>query len=279
MSNDAWSSDPRFSKPKSEQEFTGLTVTAAKSAGFIAGIEADVGTETGSPSPPTSAEVSYSQQQVDELVAAARADGLAAGEATADQRFTQMQTEHKALVDGEFAEFMGALKRDLEISQPLFKPVRDLALALAEHLARKELSQSAAAIDAVVAAVIDDLDPTELGDIEIHVSESWAKRLQAQPLQGLTGSYPVIGDEHLYDGDVRLIVNNAQVEDFIAQRVQQLAQQLEHADIADTFATETETETKTETKTETEAETEAENVEDAEFEELPHSLANDEAQD
>lgn len=265
MTDDAWSSDPRFTKRETEQGFTRLAAPPEKSAGFVVGIEQDnlpVDAQQPTQAPPAT---SYTQQQVDELVAAARAEGLATGEAKADEQFLQMQTEHKALVDAEFAAFMEALKDDLASRQPLLKPVRDLALALAEHLARIELSQSHSAIEAVVNTAIDGLDPTDLGAIEIHVSEAWARRLKAEPLQGLTGDYPVIADEDLYDGDVRLLVNDAQVEDLVAQRVQQLAQQLDGVDFADVL--ETEVEAATEAVAQSAAL--ADDAADADFEELP----------
>ncbi len=267
MTDDAWSSDPRFAKRETEQGFTRLTVPPEKSAGFVMGIEQDnlpVDAKQPTQAPPAT---SYTQQQVDELVAAARAEGLAAGEAKADEQFLQMQTEHKALVDAEFAAFIGALKDDLASRQPLLKPVRNLALALAEHLARVELSQSHSAIEAVVNTAIDGLDPTDLGAIEIHVSEAWARRLKAEPLQGLTGDYPIIADEDLYDGDVRLLVNDAQVEDLVAQRVQQLAQQLDGVDFADVLETESKVEAATEAGAQSAAL--ADDAADADFEELP----------
>ena len=82
----------------------------------------------------------------------------------------------------------------------------------------------------MINTAINDLDPTDLGQIEIHVSEAWAERLKGEPLQGVADGYPVIADEGLSDGDVRLIVNDAQVEDLIANRIQQLAQQLDNTD-------------------------------------------------
>ncbi|MEC7970605.1 MAG: hypothetical protein VX171_09575, partial [Pseudomonadota bacterium] len=103
--------------------------------------------------------------------------------------------------------------------------------------------------------------------IEIHVSEAWARRLKAEPLQGLTGDYPVIADEDLYDGDVRLLVNDAQVEDLVAQRVQQLAQQLDGLDFADVVETETEVEAAKEAVSQSAAL--ADDAADADFEELP----------
>ena len=128
---------------------------------------------------------------------------------------------------------MASLQSDVAQRQPLFQPLRDLALALAEHLARVELSLSDAAIDAVINTVINSLDPSDLGQIEIHVSEAWAERLKGQPLQGVAEGYPVITAEGLSDGDVRLVVNNAQIEDLIAERIEQLAQQMNNADFTD----------------------------------------------
>ena len=128
---------------------------------------------------------------------------------------------------------MASLQSDFAQRQPLFQPLRDLALALAEHLARVELSLSDAAIDAVINTVINSLDPSDLGQIEIHVSEAWAERLKGQPLQGVADGYPVITAEGLSDGDVRLVVNNAQVEDLFAERIEQLAQQMNNADFTD----------------------------------------------
>ena len=277
MTEDVWSNDPRFSKSAAVPEFAGLRETVEKAAGFVAGIEPtpeqiSAGADA---SGPGSAEASYSQQQVDDLVAAARADGAAEAQAQAEQQIEQVRAENLATLQGEFAEFMHALQSD--VAQPL----RDLALALAEHLARVELSQSDAAIDAVINTAINDLDPTDLGQIEIHVSEAWAERLKGQPLQGVADGYPVIADEGLSDGDVRLIVNDAQVEDLIANRIQQITQQMDNTDFSDVTAAATSSETELDpTATTTPKATEpdmgvesglagAADVEDAEFQELP----------
>jgi flagellar biosynthesis/type III secretory pathway protein FliH len=235
MTEDAWANDPRFSKSTAVPEFAGLRETVEKSAGFVAGIESTPEQVSSGADTPShgSGEASYSQQQVDDLVAAARAEGAAEAQAQADQQIEQVRAENLATLQGEFTEFMHALRSDVGQRQPLFQPLRDLALALAEHLARVEMSQSDTAIDAVINAVINDLDPTDLGQIEIHVSEAWAERLKGQPLQGVADGYPVVADEGLSDGDVRLVVNDAQVEDLIADRIQQLAQQMDNADFSD----------------------------------------------
>ena len=285
MTEDAWSNDPRFSKSTTVPEFAGLRETLEKAAGFVAGIEStpeqvSSGADTSSHG---SAEASYSQQQVNDLVAAARADGAAEAQAQAEQQIEQVRGENLATLQGDFAEFMHALQSDVAQRQPLFQPLRDLALALAEHLARVELSQSDAAIDAVINTAINDLDPTDLGQIEIHVSEAWAERLKGQPLQGVADGYPVIADEGLSDGDVRLIVNDAQVEDLIANRIQQITQQMDNTDFSDVAiaATSLDTEldpTATTNPEATEPDMEVESglagaadVEDAEFQELPVS--------
>jgi flagellar biosynthesis/type III secretory pathway protein FliH len=235
MTEDAWANDPRFSKSTAVPEFAGLRETVEKSAGFVAGIESTPEQVSSGADTPShgSGEASYSQQQVNDLVAAARAEGAAEAQAQADQQIERVRAENLATLQGEFTEFMHALRSDVGQRQPLFQPLRDLALALAEHLARVEMSQSDTAIDAVINAVINDLDPTDLGQIEIHVSEAWAERLKGQPLQGVADGYPVIADEGLSDGDVRLVVNDAQVEDLIADRIQQLAQQMDNADFTD----------------------------------------------
>ena len=203
--------------------------------------------------------------------------------AQAEQQIEQVRAENLATLQGDFTEFMHALQSDVAQRQPLFQPLRDLALALAEHLARVELSQSDAAIDAVINTAINDLDPTDLGQIEIHVSEAWAERLKGQPLQGVADGYPVIADEGLSDGDVRLIVNDAQVEDLIANRIQQITQQMDNTDFSDVTAAATSSETELDpTATTTPEATEpdmgvesglagAADVEDAEFRELPVS--------
>ena len=283
MTEDVWSNDPRFSKSAAVPEFAGLRETVEKAAGFVAGIEPAPEQISSSTDTPGSAEASYSQQQVDDLVAAARAEGAAEAQAQAEQQIEQVRAENLATLQGEFTEFMHALQSDVAQRQPLLQPLRDLALALAEHLARVELSQSDAAIDAVINTAINDLDPTDLGQIEIHVSESWAERLKGQPLQGVADGYPVIADEGLSDGDVRLIVNDAQVEDLIANRIQQITQQMDNTDFSDVAiaATSLDTELDPTATTNPEAaepdmEVEsglagAADVEDAEFHELPVS--------
>ena len=235
MTEDAWANDPRFRKSTAVPEFAGLRETVEKSAGFVAGIESTPEQVSSGADTPSdgSGEASYSQQQVNDLVAAARAEGAAEAQAQADQQIERVRAENLATLQGEFTEFMHALRSDVGQRQPLFQPLRDLALALAEHLARVEMSQSDTAIDAVIKAVINDLDPTDLGQIEIYVFEAWAERLKGQPLQGVADGYPVIADEGLSDGDVRLVVNDAQVEDLIADRIQQLAQQMDNADFTD----------------------------------------------
>ncbi|HCY04793.1 MAG TPA: hypothetical protein DHU16_05015 [Gammaproteobacteria bacterium] len=236
MTDNAWSDDPRFNKSAAAVEFAGLRETVEKNAGFVAGIEPDQTNPVVDPAAPRNDDASYTQQQVDELVAAARAEALAEAEVKTEQQIEQVRAENKEALQQEFAAFMGALQSDIAGRQPLLKPLRDLALALAEHLARVELSQSDAAVDAVINAAINDLDPTDLGQIEIHVSEPWAERLKAKPLQGVTDGYPVIADDGLSDGDVRLVVNDAQVEDLITERLQQLAQQLDATDFTSVTA-------------------------------------------
>ena len=236
MTEKTWSNDPRFNKSATAADFAGLRETVEKTAGFVAGMEpapgqVNAGTDTAGPS--SNGETSYSQQQVDDLVASARAEGVVEGQAQAEQQFAQTHAERLDAVQSEFADFMASLQSDFAQRQPLFQPLRDLALALAEHLARVELSLSDAAIDAVINTVINSLDPSDLGQIEIHVSEAWAERLKGQPLQGVADGYPVITAEGLSDGDVRLVVNNAQVEDLIAERIEQLAQQMNNADFTD----------------------------------------------
>jgi flagellar biosynthesis/type III secretory pathway protein FliH len=236
MTEETWSNDPRFNKSANAAKFAGLRETVEKTAGFVAGMEpvpgqVNAGTETAAPS--SNGETSYSQQQVDDLVAGARAEGVVEGQAQAEQQFAQTHAERLDAVQSEFADFMASLQSDFAQRQPLFQPLRDLALALAEHLARVELSLSDAAIDAVINTAINGLDPSDLGQIEIHVSEAWAERLKGQPLQGVADGYPVITAEGLSDGDVRLVVNNAQVEDLIAERIEQLAQQMNNADFTD----------------------------------------------
>ena len=236
MTQETWSNDPRFNKSATAAKFAGLRETVEKTAGFVAGMEpapgqVNAGTDTAGPS--SNGETSYSQQQVDDLVASARAEGVVEGQAQAEQQFAQTHAERLDAVQSEFADFMASLQSDFAQRQPLFQPLRDLALALAEHLARVELSLSDAAIDAVINTVISGLDPSDLGQIEIHVSEAWAERLKGQPLQGVADGYPVITAEGLSDGDVRLVVNNAQVEDLISERIEQLAQQMNNADFTD----------------------------------------------
>jgi flagellar biosynthesis/type III secretory pathway protein FliH len=236
MTQETWSNDPRFNKSATAAEFAGLRETVEKTAGFVAGMEpapgqVNAGTDTAAPA--SNGEMSYSQQQVDDLVASARAEGVAEGQAQAEQQFAQTNAERLDAVQSEFADFMASLQSDFTQRQPLFQPLRDLALALAEHLARVELSLSDAAIDAVINTAINGLDPSDLGQIEIHVSEAWAERLKGQPLQGVADGYPVITADGLSDGDVRLVVNNAQVEDLIAERIEQLAQQMNNADFTD----------------------------------------------
>ena len=98
MTEDAWSNDPRFSKSTTVPDFAGLRETVEKAAGFVAGIEStpEQITAGADASGPGSAEASYSQQQVDDLVAAARAEGAAEAQAQAEQQIEQVRAENLA---------------------------------------------------------------------------------------------------------------------------------------------------------------------------------------
>ncbi len=102
-------------------------------------------------------------------------------------------------------------------------------------------------------------------------------------MQGVADGHPLIADEGLSDGDVRLIVNDAQVEDLIANRIQQITQQMDNTDFSDVAIAATSLETEfyptaaiIPEVTEPDMEVEsglagAADVEDAEFQELPAS--------
>ncbi len=164
----------------------------------------------------------------------ARAQAFAEGQAQGQQEARQMFELENASAGAQRAEELGAMLSEfvseaqghLIQHQDLFDPIKKLALALAEQIARRELSASDASLSGFIQGAIAQLNPLHLQELVIHVSRDWYDRLKQPDLAALFSAYTLRCDDDLQPGSVRLAVEDASIEDFIEHRLAQLAESL-----------------------------------------------------
>ena len=110
--------------------------------------------------------------------------------------------------------------------QDLFDPLKKLALALAEQIARRELTLSDDSLIGFIEDSLAQVDPMEMGEVIIYVSHDWYERLQQPELEDVFATYALRRDDTLQPGSVRLAVQDTSIVDLIEHRVEQLAEQL-----------------------------------------------------
>ena len=123
-------------------------------------------------------------------------------------------------------ELISDAQSHLIAHQDLFDPLKTLALALAEQIARTELSLSDASLSAFIERSLMEIDPLQVGELVIHVSDDWYERLQQPELAQVIADYTLRRDDSLQPGSVRLAIQDTSIDDLIEHRLAELGQQM-----------------------------------------------------
>ena len=176
------------------------------------------------------AQLNEKDAEIDRAKAQAFADGQAQGQQEAKQMLEMEGESAGAQLAIELRDMLGELISDaqshLTAHQDLFDPLKTLALALAEQIARNELSLSDASLSAFIERSLMEIDPLEVGELVIHVSNDWYDRLQRPELVQVTADYTLRRDDSLQPGSVRLTMQDSSIDDLIEHRLAELGQQV-----------------------------------------------------
>ena len=119
----------------------------------------------------------------------------------------------------------------LQDPQRFFNPLKRLALNMAQHIAKHELSISPQAIDALVQNCLNELDYPIKGAVVVELNPQDKKLLETLTAASLQGVH-LEAVPQLTSGSVRVIANDMVVEDLIENRLEALARSLALKEIA-----------------------------------------------
>ena len=208
-------------EPKLEEPFEGSAGQPSKGSDLerIAELENRLATQ-----------LNEKDAEIDRAKAQAFAEGQAQGQQEAKQMLEMEGESAGAQLAIELRDMLGELISDaqshLTAHQDLFDPLKTLALALAEQIARNELSLSDASLSAFIERSLMEIDPLEVGELVIHVSNDWYDRLQRPELVQVTADYTLRRDDSLQPGSVRLTMQDSSIDDLIEHRLAELGQQV-----------------------------------------------------
>ena len=168
--------------------------------------------------------------EIERAKAQAFSEGQAQGQLEAKQVLEMESESNTAERAVELRDMVGALIQEaqnhLVAHQDLFDPLKKLSLALAEQMARRELTLSDDSLIGFIEESLAQVDPMEIGEVIIYVSHDWYERLQQPELEDVFATYTLRRDDTLQPGSVRLAVQDTSIVDLIEHRVEQLAEQL-----------------------------------------------------
>ena len=113
----------------------------------------------------------------------------------------------------------------LQDPQQFFNPLKRLALNMAQHIAKHELSISPQAIDALVQNCLNELDHPIKGAVIVELNPQDKKLLETLATANLQGVH-LEAVPQLASGSVRVIANDMVVEDLIENRLEALTRSL-----------------------------------------------------
>jgi flagellar biosynthesis/type III secretory pathway protein FliH len=113
----------------------------------------------------------------------------------------------------------------LKDPQRFFNPLKRLALNMAQHIAKHELSISPQAIDALVQNCLNELDHPIKGAVVVELNPQDKKLLETLTSASLQGVH-LEAVPQLASGSVRVIANDMVVEDLIENRLEALTRSL-----------------------------------------------------
>ncbi len=176
------------------------------------------------------AQINEKDAEISRAKAQAFAEGQAQGQQEAKEMLEMEGESAGAQRSIELRDMLGELISDAQshliAHQDLFDPLKTLALALAEQIARTELSLSDASLSAFIERSLMEIDPLQVGELVIHVSGDWYERLQQPELARVIADYTLRRDDSLQPGSVRLAIQDTSIDDLIEHRLAELGQQI-----------------------------------------------------
>ena len=149
------------------------------------------------------------------------AQGIEQGERQAREAMEQ-EVATQCEVLSQVAEGLHDLLQD---PQRFFNPLKRLALNMAQHIAKHELSISPQAIDALVQNCLNELDHPIKGAVVVELNPQDKKLLETLATANLQGVH-LEAVPQLASGSVRVIANDMVVEDLIENRLEALTRSL-----------------------------------------------------
>ena len=147
--------------------------------------------------------------------------GIEQGERQAREAMEQ-EVATQCEVLSQVAEGLHDLLQD---PQRFFNPLKRLALNMAQHIAKHELSISPQAIDALVQNCLNELDHPIKGAVVVELNPQDKKLLETLATANLQGVH-LEAVPQLASGSVRVIANDMVVEDLIENRLEALTRSL-----------------------------------------------------
>ena len=165
------------------------------------------------------------QEALDKGKAQGLEEGIAQGIEQGERQAREAMEQEVATQCEVLSQVSEGLHDLLQDPQRFFNPLKRLALNMAQHIAKHELSISPQAIDALVQNCLNELDHPIKGAVVVELNPQDKKLLETLTTASLQGVH-LEAVPQLASGSVRVIANDMVVEDLIENRLEALARSL-----------------------------------------------------
>ena len=163
------------------------------------------------------AQLKLAEQELEKSLAESYESGRVAGE----KKVTESVQKHEAALLAIIAGF----QKSQSNMNDFFEPLTRLAVHLAEELVRGELTISNTTIERLVKSAIDSIELSGEGPIVASLNVADLEMLD-QAFKERYAHVEFVKDHHLAAGSVRVTMDATSIEDFIEDRLQELADQV-----------------------------------------------------
>jgi len=171
------------------------------------------------------------QEALDKGKAQGLEEGIAQGIEQGERQAREAMEQEVATQCEVLSQVSEGLHDLLQDPQRFFNPLKRLALNMAQHIAKHELSISPQAIDALVQNCLNELDHPIKGAVIVELNPQDKKLLETLTTASLQGVH-LEAVPQLASGSVRVIANDMVVEDLIENRLEALTRSLALKEIA-----------------------------------------------
>jgi len=163
------------------------------------------------------AQLALAEQELEKSLVESYESGRVAGEKQVTERVQQHEAALLAIIAG--------MQKSQGNMSDFFEPLTRLALHLAEELVRGELTLSNTAIERLVKSAIDSIELSGEGPIVASLNAADIEMLD-QEFKERYAHVEFVKDHHLAPGSVRVTMDATSIEDFVEERLQELADQV-----------------------------------------------------